>query len=1249
MRVVNYSVAYLLCTLMFMACAIKGNFYKSQTTSYTASEDDDIYHAIYFLGGSDEVKVGGSTIGVHLEAQTRASGKNSTLLLLGNNSLRNTSYRNDSSQRALENMELLRLRYEFFNNLKGKYYAVLGPHEWANGNRRGKDDVRVLEEIIEEELNQGNIIRPAMGCPGPEEIEIGEHIMLLLIDTQWLFHSWDKPKGESGCDAESNLDFFVNLDDAIKRHYDKKIIVAGYHSLVSSGRHAGYFPAKSHFVPLPVLGSIRVGYRSWLGRPNDLTNPIYKTFITTMTDLLKQHENIIYMSSHEKTLEYHKQGSIHYLNSGSYSKGLEVSQKNAEYASSDRGYGRILFKNDGKCVVEYWGDNEGTATLLFQQELFADWSKKPEEKGLPMDQLDYSDSVKTTYASHLYTKKAKRPGMLGNNYRQEWVEEVSGIPYFDIGNEMGGFKILKRGGGQQTKSLRLENVNKKQYVLRSVEKYPESAVPADLRNTVAVDIVTDQISAAHPYGAFAVPKMAEAAGIYHTNPKLFYLPDDPRLGIYRHSFANGLYLFEERPAKNREDIASFGRSKDIVNTFEVLEETRKDGDHYVDQEFVLRSRLFDIFIGDWDRHDDQWRWASFRDEEGNKYYRPIPRDRDQAFFWSDGWLLNIASRNWGVAKFQGFHDKIRDVDGLSFNARYFDRSFMNAPEREVWVKTAEDLQRRLTDEIIENAINDLPPEIYKLHGEHIIRKLKNRRNDLQVYANDYYVFLAKEVDVFGSNKKEHFIVERLNDEQIKVTVHLLKSKSGEVKRTMYERTFLRSETKEIRLYGYGGDDKFDISGDVSKSILVRVIGGKGDDVIEDRSSVNSIKKQTLVYDKKSKTTITSAGEVKDRTSNRDPLVNDYNRKQFQYNVTQPILYPGFNPDDGIYIGGGVMITTHGFRKNPYKNRHIIRANIAPKSRSYDLSYSGTFNEAIGKWDFIINADIFAPSYTDYFYGYGNETPFDQEKFDNDIRYYGARYLQYIIYPEIRHRSKNELHELRIGGGYQTVNVKSSLNDLNQEQERFIITYARSLEYQLLDVRRHYLALYGRYHFDKTDNKFMPKRGFRWNAFLIGLEDVDDKEIDVNYQRFSSDLSYYYTFGRFLKTTIALRVGGTYTNGEFEFYQSAKLGGTNNFRGVRKFRFQGQHLFYQNTDIRFKLFNIRNPILPTTVGLVLFHDFGRVWVDDDPSTETGTSDKMHRGYGAGIWLAPMNAVSIGLDYSTSTLDERAIYLRMGFFF
>ncbi len=1246
-RTLTYLLIVILSCLA-LACAVNKDYYSAKS-NLSKSPVTDISHTIYFLGRSDEVVLEESKIGQLLSDQMFTSGVNSTLLLLGNNSLRSSSIRNDSSAKAIERRQLLRQRYDFFNELKGKYYAILGPHEWANGTRKGMDNVRVLEQVIEHELGQGNIILPAHGCPGPEEIAIGDDLILLMIDTQWLFHDWDKPKTEDGCGVESNLDFYVNLDDAIKRNQSKQIIVAGYHSLKGNGRYGGYFPAKSHLTPLPVLGSMKVLYRSWIGGAQDLSNPKYKQFINTMNEVMKPHDNIIYLSAHEKTLEYHQNQKMHLLNSGSYSNGVEVAQKNAHFASGDRGYGRLVFTNNGDCNLEYWGMKDDEVILLYQKLLYTKNPVDKKETFVDDKTIDFSDSVITTFASDMYTKKRKRAGILGNNYREEWTTEVHDIPVFDIGKEMGGMKILKKGGGQQTISLRLETKNKKQYVLRSIEKYPESAVPADLRNTFAENIVTDQISAAHPYGAYAIPSMAEAAGIYHTNPRLFYLPDDPRLGIYRHAYANGLFLFEERPAKNRKDVASFGRSKDIVNTFEVLEKTREDGDHYVDQEFALRSRLFDMMIGDWDRHDDQWRWASFKDDDGFTFYRPIPRDRDQAFFWSDGWLLKIASYNWSIAKFQGFHDKIRNIDGLSFNGRYFDRSFINQPVKATWIETAKDLQKRLTDEIIEKAVREFPPEVFNIRGEEIINKLKTRRNDLAKYASEYYDFITKEVTVLGSDKKEHFLIERLSEEQTKVTVYLLKTKSEEIKRKTYERIFKASETDEIRLFGFGEKDVFDISGSASKGIMIRIIGGDGDDIINDNSQVSGMGKKTVLYDNKTGTTIEGKGKVKNLTSDKNPLINDYKRKEFQYNITAPIIYPGYNPDDGIFIGIGLTLKRQGFRKYPFKSKHTFRADIAPKSKSYDFSYSGTFTEVIGKWNFVLNANIFAPSYTDYFYGYGNETKFDEDKFNVDPRYYSSRYVQYIFYPELERKSKNELHSFAIGGGYQSVNVKSNLNDLNAEQDRFIITYAKSLDYQLLDVQRHFLALYGSYTFDNTDNSFMPSEGIKWNVSLIGLKDIDNKDIDVNLQRIKTDISYYYTFGRFLKSTLALRVGGVASNGDFEFYQAAKSGGTNTFRGVRKFRFYGQHSFYQNSELRIKLLNIRNPVVPTTLGIVLFHDFGRVWVENDPSTATGESNKMHRAYGAGIWLAPLNKISFGLDYSRSTLDENALYLRMGFFF
>ena len=147
-------------------------------------------------------------------------------------------------------------------------------------------------------------------------------------------------------------------------------------------------------------------------------------------------------------------------------------------------------------------------------------------------------------------------------------------------------------------------------------------------------------------------------------------------------------------------------------------------------------------------------------EEDYKYYKPIPRDRDQTFFLSDGFAVRAGSHKWGIPKFQGFHHEIRDIEGLNFNARYFDRYFMTEVSLDQWLKTAETLQSRLTDQVIEDALKEIPKSVAQYNNENIISKLKKRRDDLQTYARQYYLFLAKNVNVLGSNKHELFEVER---------------------------------------------------------------------------------------------------------------------------------------------------------------------------------------------------------------------------------------------------------------------------------------------------------------------------------------------------------------------------------------------------------------------------------------------------------------------------------------------------------
>ena len=62
----------------------------------------------------------------------------------------------------------------------------------------------------------------------------------------------------------------------------------------------------------------------------------------------------------------------------------------------------------------------------------------------------------------------------------------------------------------------------------------------------------------------------------------------------------------------------------------------------IDQEAVLKARLLDNYIMDFDRHEGQWVWVQ-NDSAGYHWYYPIPKDRDQAFIKVQGFFPKLLS------------------------------------------------------------------------------------------------------------------------------------------------------------------------------------------------------------------------------------------------------------------------------------------------------------------------------------------------------------------------------------------------------------------------------------------------------------------------------------------------------------------------------------------------------------------------------------------------------------------------------
>lgn len=573
----------------------------------------------------------------------------------------------------------------------------------------------------------------------------------------------------------------------------------------------------------------------------------------------------------------------------------------------------------------------------------------------------------------------------------------------------------------QTLSLRLEDKSGKQYVLRTLDKNVEGALPVDLKNTLAVDIIQDQISASNPYAALVVAQLAESAGIYHTNPEIVYVPDDIRFGIYQKDVANKLFLFEEYVGGDRSDVDSFGNSKNIISTDEVIEHFLDDEDYSIDKEAVVRARLFDILLNDWDRHDDQWRWATFKAKD-KTLYKPIPRDRDQAFFVNEGLFPILASRKWIMPKFQGFDEYTENVDAqYAYRTRYFDQTFLSYQDWNAWQAQLDTLRRLLTREKIEKAVLSFPKEVQAYCANHTAATLIARLNNLEAMARQLYLSLAKEVEITATNRRDIFEITIPNDTIIRIQGYHLKDKETKGS-AFYDRIFYASETEQIRIYGFDKNDRFLISGSHKNKIKLLIIGGdKNDELFYDGTArLNFLH----IYGNKNEDLAPSIKKQVDNKYDKNEL--KYNRETYKYDVVFPALFLGYNRDDGLFLGGGADVNKYS--RFLYKNYKIM-GNYGFTTDAINFHFEGNRLNLLKRLEYSIVADYKSPSYVFNYFGMGNETAWLVDKSEKE--YYRLRMGQVYFKAEFAKKlDENGVHKAGLGFTYKK-------SDLEATEDRFI--------------------------------------------------------------------------------------------------------------------------------------------------------------------------------------------------------------------
>ena len=802
--------------------------------------------------------------------------------------------------------------------------------------------------------------------------------------------------------------------------------------------------------------------------------------------------------------------------------------------------------------------------------------------------------------------------LFGEDYRELWALRVQ-VEVLDLGRFAGGLTPVRQVGQRQSRALALRGRDGRSYTFRDLEKDATAGLEAVLRRTIAGRIAQDQIAALHPGAPPVAGALLDAAGVPNAGAHLVVMPDDERLGRFRDGFAGTLGTLQEYPTATSYGHTGFAGATAIIEGEEMLARLRASAEERVDARSFLRARLMDLFLGDWDRHLGQWRFAKV---PGSAQWLPIPEDRDFAFSRFEGLMLFVA-RNWRP-RWVEFGEEYPDMLGLTWQAWPLDRILLSELERPVWDELAADLRRRLTDDVIDAAVRRLPAEYLRADGARLARALKGRRDLLEHATDRFYRLLSEEVRVEGTDAPDAAEVIALDGGDLEVRLRRVDARGVPVGEPWFRRRFRHRDTSEVRLDLRGGSDRLVARGE--SRIRVRVIGGEGDDVLDDSAGGATWLADWQGRDRVvrgSRTRVDARPYVAPVPDPERPWIppRDWGRQRTY------LPWFGASPDIGAFIGGGVRLERFAFRTHPYGWRQTLRAGYATGARAFKVDYAGDFRRE--------NSGVFLTldgraSQLEilHFYGFGNETGSDES--DEFYRIHQGQ----VSLAALLNVPWTPRLMLSFGPTVQLTNTRLRPGHLISE----VRPYGSEVFGQVgaaAEVR--------------LDTRNLLKAATRGFVLLAGGSFHPPAwDVEEPFGELHAEAATHLTAPFPLKPTLALRAGAKQVLGMYPFHEATFVGGEETVRGFSSQRFAGDGGAWGNAELRL-LFGRYYLVLPGEYGLFALADTGRVWLEGE------RSDRWHTGVGGGLWFAYFersNTVTIAVARSA---ERTGFYLRAGFLF
>ena len=785
---------------------------------------------------------------------------------------------------------------------------------------------------------------------------------------------------------------------------------------------------------------------------------------------------------------------------------------------------------------------------------------------------------------------------LGSNWRDLWTTPIQ-VPVLDLGSFDGGLTPDREGGGLQTKSLHFRSASGRHWDFRSLDKDPTRVLEPDIRQSLLGALAQDLTSVENPAGALITAPFLDAAGVLHPSPSLYVMPDDPRLGEFRSSFAGMLGLIESHDEKRLPGVDK------VLTTYELFERLEKRSDERVDARDYLRARLIDIFVGDWDRHVDQWRWVRFQ-EGSARIWRSVPRDRDEALSRFNGVIPTIVE--YYTKQLAGFGADYPSIEKLTFAGRYTDRWFLVGLEKPEWDAVTADLVAKLTNATIDDAVHQMPKEFYAKQGARIRRMLRSRRDQLPRASEDFYRLLAQDVDVRGTEGGDDVEVLRHPDRSVELTLYSRDGGSGQrVGAPFFHRTFKSDETDEIRLYLLGGADRVVLQGTGEKSIPVRIIALGDQAQIIDQShcgGCTDIRRES--------------GKVAAKNVRGTDIEPTHKELQARFEPTRDwgwdlLFFPQLTYDTsrGLVAGALGVFTSYGFELEPFSNQTRFGAAYSTGTSQPRVDLATKFRT--GSPLSILGFISYSGMDQVFFFGLGNQTPRIQQ-LDN-AGFYQTTQKRFILHPLLDVEIAGPFHA-SVGGLFEHVS-NVDRNTLAAQTPGFRATSLMAVETNLaLDV---------------TQTRSLVPRGFKASVFGRYYPSVLD--LNSDFLKVRGSAAYFLPFRLLTDILLGVQVAGEKNWGTYPPFEAAFLGGIpgavgldpgtftgNLLRGYDLNRFAGDASLVGNVDLRIAI-GSWNSVLPIRYGLLGVFDIGRVFFTPESST------KWHKDGGGGLWATILLAV------------------------